>query len=280
MGFIRGSLLVIAGVFLFLSLLIGNIFLILNLSSDYSTIKPKLVFAVKELFKNEKINLAKEVTNNFEYINLQCQKNSEFIYEDSSLNYIFNIPCNITPQDPESILNYGINNFIEQAYYKNYSCDFFECIKNLESLEAPFFLVSKKAHDYWKEKFYLSLIISFILIFLTFILVEKKENFFFVNGMLLIVASIPFMKLNWILSFLSIGPILLFLKIIFSYSHSIFLIGFISGIIFLGTGLILKFFRWGSFLSKKLEENEDALNSEKITKSKKIIRKISEKSGK
>ena len=111
MGFIRGSLLVIAGVFLFLSLLIGNIFLILTLSLDYNAIQPKLVSAVKELSENEKISLVDEVTKNFEHINLQCQKNSEFIYEDSNLGYVFNIPCNVTSQGPQFVLDYGINNF-------------------------------------------------------------------------------------------------------------------------------------------------------------------------
>jgi len=270
MGFIRGSLLVIAGVFLFLSLLIGNIFLILTLSLDYNAIQPKLVSAIKELSENEKINLADEVTKNFGDIKLQCQKNSEFIYEDSSLSYVFNIPCNITSQGPQFVLDYGINNFIEQTYYKDYECDFLNCIENLKDLKTSFFLVSKEAHDYWKGKFYFSLIISFILVFLIFLLIEQKDNFPFVIGAVLIISSLPFMKLNLIFSIISAGPILLFLKILFSKSYGVSLVLSISGFVLLGVGLALKLFRLGFFISKKLEEKEEEnVKSEKTMKKRK-----------
>ena len=53
MGVIRGGLLVIVSVLLFVSLLAGNLFLTMSWSLDYDNVKTELVSVVKELVEEE-----------------------------------------------------------------------------------------------------------------------------------------------------------------------------------------------------------------------------------
>ena len=53
MGLIRGGLLFIVVVLLFLSFLVGNIFLTLNLSLDYNNVQPELTSVIRNIAENE-----------------------------------------------------------------------------------------------------------------------------------------------------------------------------------------------------------------------------------
>ena len=83
-----------------------------------------------------------------------------------------------------------------QTQNKTYNCDFWDC---LVKDEAPFFLVSKKAHDYWLEKFYFALVASLILLAITFFLVENKLNWPIYAGSILILSTIPLLKIESLL---------------------------------------------------------------------------------
>ncbi|MBA7673137.1 hypothetical protein ES703_81325 [subsurface metagenome] len=247
MGFIRGILLILVIVLLFLSLFLGNVFLTLNLSLDYENVQPKLVSAIKDVIEKE-INLIGGIEEEFEFMKPHCQNNSKFVFSYSE--YTFEIPCEVVDEGLEAVIDYQINSFVEEIYYKDYECDFWDCIGETE---YPFFLVSAKAKDYWGEKFYFSLIASVIFIALIFFLVEHKTNLPILVGSLLTISALPFIKLDWILSFIN-KYILGFLTIFFTKAHTVFLIGLISGIVIFGIGIILKFFNLFDKFGKKKED--------------------------
>jgi len=253
MGFIRGSLLIIVSILLFLSFLLGNAFLTLNLSLDYENVQPKLVSAIKDVIEKE-INLVGEIEEEFGFMESYCQNNSKFVFSYSE--YSFEIPCEVVAEGLEAVVDYQINAFVEEVYYEDYECDFWDCIKETE---YPFFLVSAKAKNYWGEKFYFSLIAAVIFIALTFFLVEHKTNSPILVGSLLAISALPFIKLDWILSFMN-KYILGFLTIFFTKAHTVFLISLISGVVIFGIGIILKFF---NLLDKFGKNKEDKASKNK-----------------
>ena len=136
------------------------------------------------------------------------------------------------------------------------------------ALPISFFLISAKAKDYWGSKFYSLLFISLVLITLLFFLVEQKFNLPVLVGILLSISSLPFMKLNWLLSFFPDKLFLQFFTIFFSKSYDVFLMTFFFGIIIFGLGLILKFFKFGFWVSEFLDKLEKNKKKEIVKESK------------
>jgi len=244
MGFIRGGLLIIAGVLLFLLFLAGNSFLTLSLSLNYENIEPEL-FSVIETFVEDEADIKEEIENQYPFMEDFCQNNSEFVFNSKEVGQVFVIPCDVVFQGYDSILEYSIESYVEKIYYQEYDCGFWDC---LGKADIPFFLISAKAKSYWNNKFYFSLIISVVLVALMFFLVEKKTNLLVIVGGLLAISALPFMKINWALSFFN-KSFLQFFTIFFSKAYSVFLISFIFGIVLLGIGILLKFVGVGLWIS-------------------------------
>lgn len=272
MGAIKGILLVIVCVLLFISLLIGNIFLTLTLSLDYDNIRVELGSVMKNVVIDNG-NLKEIIEKNLPLMESFCQNNSEFVFENNNSFYDFVIPCSVVAQGSEAIIDYSSKSLVEKIYYEDYSCDFWDC---LEKTSSPFFLISEKAKNYWSNKFYFSLLVSLVLVALMFFLVEKKSSLFIITGSLLMISSLPFMKLKWVLSFFSGKSFLEFLTIFFTKSYAVFLTSLVLGILVIGIGLLLKLFKIGFKISKifsifhrKTSKNEDKQNiKEKISETK------------
>ena len=126
MGLIRGGLLVIACVLLFVSLLAGNIFLTLTFSLNHENIKNEFSSSIKDLAINGE-DLNQLVEKNLFLMEVVCQNNSEFVFENG--DYDLSIPCEIVPQGSEAIIDYSAKNFVEEFYYKEYNCGFWNCLK-------------------------------------------------------------------------------------------------------------------------------------------------------
>ena len=256
MGFIRSILLIGVSILLFLSLFIGNIFLTLSWSLEYETVKPQMISLVEDLANNE--GLFESVNKNFYSMTTYCQNNSEYVFAQEG--YTFVIPCENILLGPEEVIKYSIANLVTQMYYEEYDCNFWECVK---LADKPFVLVSEKAKDYWKSKFYLILMITIGLIILSFLLTEQKSNFMIILGGLIIFSSLPFMKINSLLSLISPESIMNFLPIFFIRSYNVFLIMFIIGLSVLILGIGLKFinigFKLTNFFSKIQEIDSTSL---------------------
>ena len=273
MGLFRSGLFVIASVLLFVAFLTANVFLTLNKSLEYEIVKPELVSVIKDIFE-DKINLSGVIDENFEYMQLYCKNNSEFVFNEQG--HTFAIPCSVISHGSDAVIEYGASSLVDEFYYKDYNCNFWDCFGKTE---IPFFLVSKKAKDYWENKFYFLMLVSFILIILMFFLVERKANLFVVTGSLLAVSALLFIKLDWILFFISDKPLLQFFTIFFTKAYNVFLISFITGLIILALGILLKFFGIGFKISEFFSRFQKKDIKEKIGEriSKKEIKEIVKK---
>lgn len=285
MGAIRGVLLVIVSVLFFILLLVGNILLILSLSLQYDNVQAELASSIKDVVAKG-INVEEVMEKSYPLMKLYCQNNSEFVFRDDGSGYTFTIPCDVIAQGFEAIVDYGINSLVENFYYEDYDCEFWDCI---EKTGSPLFLVSEKAKNYWNSKFYLALMASIVLIVLIFFLVEKKSNLFVIVGSLLIISALPFMKLDWVLSFISDKPFLELLTIFFTKVHTVFLISIISGIVVLSIGILLKLFGVGFTISNIFSrfQKKDVKKDKRISKDeverivgKEVSKKIKDKKSK
>src|SRR3989344_2624957 len=156
----------------------------------------------------------------------------------------------------------AVRELLQDSYYKNYDCDFWNC---LATEQTPLFLVSQKAKDYWKEKFYYSLLISLALVGLIFFLVQNKLNWPVIVGSILILSSIPLLKIKGLISLFIPGEISVlstFLNIFFSKALMVFWIFFILGLLLIGLGFGLKFSNL-EFVKKFTEKKETEKKAEK-----------------
>lgn len=244
MGAIRGILLVFVSVLLFLSFLSINLLGTFSSSLEYDNFQKESTIIFGDLFKE--INISNYMQNNYNLIQMYCQNNSNSTFVSSEGGYTFDIPCNVAFQGEKAISDEIIKNLIHKTYYKEYNCKFFDCMKQSKT---PFFLLSENSYEYVINKFYFSLIISIILSILLFLLIEKKTNMPILIGSLLIVSSLPFFKLESFLSLFFDKTLFKFLRIFFSQIYDTSLRILIIGIIFLISGIILKIFKIGFFIS-------------------------------
>lgn len=256
MGVIRGSLFVIACVLLFILLVASNAFLTIDRSLDYNVVKPELTNLLTNL-ADRTINLSEQIEKTIPAMLIICKNESNFIF-DSEEGEQVTIPCNVVSEGSDAIIKYSFGNLIDEAYNKKYDCEYWTCFKELEGTEGLYFAVSKQAQDYWAGKFYLSLLGILILVGVMFLLIETRTTLPIVVGALMIVASLPFAKLETIVGWFAKLEILQFLTVFFTKSVSVFWTGFILGLILVGIGVILKIFKIGfkigEFFSKFKKE--------------------------
>ena len=263
MGFFKGGTLFTLSVLLFFSFLALNLFLTLSTSLEYENVQKEISPIVQELangnnglfegFGSGDFNLNQVTDEAQESMKNYCKNNTDysFVFESNTIS----IPCSSLEEGKRAIVNEAVRDIVEDAYYRDYDCIFWSC---LVKEKIPLFLVSQKAKDYWKEKFYFSLIASLILIALIFFLVEKKLNFPILVGSILILSSLPLLKIKGIISFLipeKFEALSLFLNIFFSRSYMVFWISFISGRVLLGVGVGLRFSN-AEFIKKIIEKSD------------------------
>ncbi len=288
MGVIKGVLLVFVCILIFFSVSVGSFLWTVSSSLQYERVQPGLSSLVDKVIGNQidvvggQLGIEKELNDLMPTIETYCQSNQEYTFTYEENNIV--IPCNILTQGPKAVVSHGANYFIEQYYYQEYDCDFWDCF---DESETPLFLISQKARDYWQNKFYLSLIIFFILAVLAFFLVEKKANFFILTGGLAIIAALPLIKIGALAFRLSnamgdLGEyasdiVLLF----FNQANNVFIKIIIFGAVFLVVGIVLKLFNFGvgitNFFGKfskksKVEEKKPEKVKEKKPVEKKVVK--------
>ena len=248
MGFIRKWLLSVFCIFLFLFLLAGNIFLIITLSLDYEYLKSEMVSMTSSLAEGNS-SFSNEIEDaQYQKIISYCLNNSEFVFEDEKIKgNSFTIPCEIAKKGKDAVFEKAAEEFFYKIYYNNYSCNFFNCFKEEKSL---FFLVSEKSKNFWKNSLFFSIVISLVLILAVFLLVENRENFLIITGVLIIFSSLSIVgidrlvfTLSNIFSFfeaLGITNEIVFkiISIFFSKSGSVFIAGFSIGAFLVILGIV------------------------------------------
>lgn len=249
MGFIKTTTLILIGILLFISFLILNSFFIASSCLEYNNLQKSVKPLVEEFIYGEFIS--KElIEDNFIAMKFYCQQNNTF-FVVSQADYTLSIPCQeILTGTSDSVVDSQINKFIQDNYYKEYSCSFWSCF---EQENTPFFVFSEMSKNYFKSTFYILLVVSLILILLVFFLVEFKRNSLIIVGALLVISSLPFAKLDMFIESIQIRNLMAFLSIISAEAYRTFLIVFILGIILLGIGIGLKI--WGPNKNNKKEHS-------------------------
>jgi hypothetical protein len=241
MGFIRGGLLVIVSVLLFVSILTANLLFTISWSLNYDNVKVELKNVVNDLIVKEE--LSNPLVDDYGKMQTYCQNYSDYVASYGGSTFI--IPCSVVSQGPDAVVDQGISQFIEKIYFANYDCEFFDCFnKN----EIPFFIVSAKSQDYFYSKFNYVLMIIGVFSILGFILSEKKSNFFLLISILIVLAALPFAKFDLLFGLFG-GTAKSLLLVFFSKSYSVFLGGIILGVSLFLLGWILKLFKVGFKIS-------------------------------
>ena len=251
MGFIRGTLLFFVGLFLLVSLLVGNVLLTASMSLNYENVKPELTNTLKNTLQ-ESGNL-KEVENNFGVMQMHCQNNTDYVFQSSQIDYAFVIPCEVVNQGSQAVIDYSSEKFVEEMYYRSYDCDLFDCPL---AEGGSLIFVSQHAQNYWKSKFYYSLAASLFLIFLMFLLVEEKKGVFINVGALVIVSALPLLFFNWLVSYFN------FAGILFSSSKKVFWIMIILGGALIVFGFILRILSLGGGKFFSINEVKEIVKEE------------------
>lgn len=271
MGFIRGTAITLFSIILLISLLLMNLTLVISWSMQHDIFQPALKVSATDLLKSsvgvENIFTEKEKM----YMGSYCLMNSQynFTYE----NYSIMIPCQIIEQGPDSMIDYWIDHFIDEVYYAEYNCELWKCVKDSS---FPFVLFSEKAMDYWRAKFLLLAVISLVLFVLTFLISSNRSTTFIITGVLLILSSLPFRELGWVLGLLPSEFSGIF-SAFFAKAHSVFIIILILGIIFIIAGILFKVFGWKMTFNKDSSENS---NVKEISKKDSLAPKQKKKSSK
>jgi len=272
MGIIRGGLFIVVCVLFFVTLLASNSFLTIERSLDYNVIKSELTNVSTDLAKDD-------ISDSLINIQNSCLNNSEFIFEDGEAQDVV-LPCDVALQGKDAIITYTVDKIVEKNYYQIYDCDYWDCFKKLEGNDKLLFSVSQQAKDYWAGKFYFSLFILLILAGVMFLFIENKLNFPIVAGALVVVASLPFTKLEAVIGIFAKIEILQYLTIFFSKSSSVFLTGLVIGLILIGIGVVSRFFKIGFQIQDFFEKFRSKKNSSENIEEEPLKKKTKSKSKK
>ena len=238
MGFVRGVLVVLLSVLLFVLFLVGNTFLTLGNSLEYDNIQGELSPVIAEMAGLE--GLGGGIDENYDDFVLDCQNASEIVVEDD--RGALNLSCGVVLQGPEAISERIIEEAINNIYYREYDCKLFDCNKQGD---LPYFVISEHTKNYFDGWFYKSIFVIVILFVALLFLVEVRSNAFIISGILAIVASLPFSKLEWFVSLFDVGDSLQIFGFLFTAANSVFIKSLIFGMILLVIGIIWKFFSIG-----------------------------------
>lgn len=264
MGLIRGSLVFILGIVLLVSLIAGNIFLTLSLSSNPENLKEGLVSETGELIESAAENVLgtriDEVINNIlPELESHCENNTEYVFSEQG--YTISIPCETVQEGKDAIIEEGINDIVNEIYEKEYECEsIWKCVSSSD-IKNSLYLVSEEAKQEWKSKFNLTLFASLILIVIMFFLVSQKIDLPIMVGFLIILSSLPILGINKIISLLNF-PFIKIIPILFSESGFVFSIMLIIGIALMTFGILGKFFQFGNFFLEKI----NSLSQKKVKK--------------
>ncbi len=249
MGFLRGALVTVIGVVLLISLFIMNATLTLTWSLEYETLKPVIRDIVDDIAE-EQFQLNEYIDEATVTMQKYCENETEFVFNQEGVTLV--IPCDEINQGGDSILDYSLDELVDNIYYAEYDCEYWQCIKTTDDY---FVLISEKSHDYWKSKFIVFLFISIGLFILMFIVSNRKSNSFIFAGLLTIVSSLPFIKLTWIARFVPEVLKEIFLSF-FARSNNVFIIMMIIGLFLLGLGIVLHFLKWSLKISKLFKKHD------------------------
>lgn len=274
MGFFRGGLVLMLSILLFFSFLTLNSFFILSSSLKYENVKEGLYPLMKDMSESGtggllpkeiigEFNLTEAAEDSLNKAKNYCNNINKTEYIFNYQGYTINISCEtVNSISPETMINETYNDVIYDIYYKEYDCGFWDCFSKTK---LPFFLISEKARDYWRSKFYYSLLVSLILIILIFLLVEQKQNALVIVGVLLALSAFPLLKLKDLLYAIA-GKFSVLINLFLSNIYGVFLFSLIFGIFLAVTGIALRFLNPEAIKKKFSRKDVEEIVKKEMTK--------------
>ena len=259
MSYMKGAGVILVSSFLFVSLFLMASFLNLSWSMEYDAFQPGAVNYATKLVNETGIK--DEIQNVFVSVEFHCQTHQNYLYSDKGIN--LDIPCSAIDSGFDEFIQVGVENLIYEIYYDEYDCELWDCVKKSE---YPFVLISEKAKDYWHSKFKLTLWVSLILFALLFLFVKKKYNAFIIAGVLTIVSSFLFRKIDLFFSLIPDLTLIDVLDLFFTRAYGVFLILLIIGIVLLVVCLLFKFFNVGFNLFKWFKKKKEPVSKDDVRK--------------
>jgi hypothetical protein len=248
MGFIRGAVITLFGFVLAICLVLMNVSITFASSLEYDELKPALESSAEGI-----IGSILDVEAVFdENLNNYCNFDNEYIFNYG--NESFTIPCEVIEKGEDSISAYIRDNFIEQIYYADYDCEFWECVK---TSDIPFVLISDKARVYWAGNAFLLSVMSLVLFGLIFLVAEKRPSKFISVGILLAFCSLPFKNMDWILKLVPAQVAPLF-SLLSQKAHFVFVIMLIISVVLILFGIVALIFGWKMKFKDDSSEKKDS----------------------
>jgi len=278
MGFLKGGIFTFLGLVLFVLLLFLSSFLTMSFSLEHDSVKSGLVPVIKDLansvpatlerfdrFDLSEFDVSGVIDENYELMQYHCVNYTEygFLFEGQMID----MPCSTLEGGKDAVIDKTAEDFVEGIYYKEYNCDYWDCVSQEK---IPFFIVSEKSKDYWNGKFYSFLLPSLIIIALMFFFVDNKMNLPIIVGILFVLSSFSFSKISGVLLGL-FSPdnsdfISSFFNILFSRSGSVFWIFFILGFILIAGGVAFWIWNWESVKKKFSKRDVRSIVKEEVGK--------------
>lgn len=271
MGIIKGVLLTIVSVLLIISFFLTGGLFTLSGSLEYENIQGELVPIVVESLDVEGA-FSNGINDNYALIADQCSNKTEVVFGEGPEALI--VSCEVVLQGPDAIFDDMVMTTVDRTYYAEYDCNFLDCFDKYSG--EPYFLVSDHSHDYFSSKKFLFLVITLILFACAVFLSEVKSSGFILGGVLLIIASLPFAKLEWFLSLFAAVEMLQFFSFMFMKASSVFWSSLFIGLFLIIVGVVWKLFATGfkinslieKFKSYRSEKASEKLTSENVSKKK------------
>jgi hypothetical protein len=273
MGFIRGALVTLFSIILFFSLFLMSFSAILSSSLQHDVLQPVLKTSVSEILRGSLGGGSMFTEQEKAQMQNACLIQEEYTLSYSGYTSV--IPCEIIQQGEDAIINYEAENLVNNIYYTEYNCEFWECVDaSIKSSSIPFVLISEKAREYWTKNFFILLGLSILIFAVIFMISRNRPGVFITGGVLLILSALPFRILNWLLGLL--GGVIPsefsgIFSVFFTKAYSVFKIILIIGIVFIIFGVLCKIFGWKMRFGKSSEESSE--KSEKPKKEKEVFTK-------
>jgi len=283
MGIIRGGLFTLVTIAFLIAVLIFGVLMTISDSLDYKNVHENVgTFVLDQI--NNSLEPNGIGASDINTALAEAQPNLEALCQNDSSRYLssedgifpggealpveINLSCASVEKGSDAIISEVVNESIDQLYTKNYDCQLFDCLDNETQ---AFYFFSQDFKDYVEGKYTLFLIAIIVIFILMFVIAENKSNSFIVAGFLMVLISLPFMKLNSIFGFLD-GYLQFIFNIFFNESYITFIRVFIAGIVLLAFGLVLKFTSLGTRLGEYLDKIKHKNDEEKDKKELKQLR--------
>ncbi|MBS3094149.1 hypothetical protein J4474_00645 [Candidatus Pacearchaeota archaeon] len=262
MSFLKKSGLTLAIIILVVALIFAGIFLTLSFSLNKSNIQSNAVHFFDYLSTSG--GDSPEIQNITAGLILRCGagiSNISLPMDFLSIESI-KLPCSEVFKGNEQVLSFVSKSLINSIYDEKYDCSgLLNCIKvSQEKNNFPSYLVSAQFQAYCYKEFALAFFFVLISLVTIFFLVEKKHNFGFLSGTVVLIVSVVFLLLKKfaVISAQKSGVGSIVNIFLFS-SYKVFNIIFAIGLLLLIIGLVLKLY----------EKNEEEKDEEKKTENKK-----------